>query len=181
MAHLILPHRVENLAATDPHAEAARFATENCPPAQLRPDASTLADPPGNTHAFALRFQATIADMARQCSVGGGIMRIKVGVQGRLVVGPAGAGGGQVDVPLRYAVVKEGAEPKTVVSKLHRLAVAVPDGQANVPFTHVDSEVAFPVPADRDLDAYIVYVGFDPIGEKQPTKRSTGRSTGPRR
>lgn len=177
----ILPRRVET-PAPDPAAEAAKFALENCPPVNVRQGAATLILPPNNTDAFSLRYQGTIGELARECRLEGGIMRIRVGMQGRVLVGPAG-GSGQVDVPLRYAVVKEGIEPKTVVSKFHRLAVAVPDGQPNVAFTHVDNDVAFPLPADRDLDAYVVYVGFDPVGEKpQPAKRQANRpGAAPRR
>ena len=170
----ILPPRVEAPAA-DPAAEAAKFALENCPPVNVRQGAATLTIPPNNADAFSLRYQGTIGELARECRLEGGIMRIRVGMQGRVLVGPAGSSG-QVDVPLRYAVVKEGVEPKTVVSKFHRLAVAVPAGQPNVGFTYVDNDVAFPMPADRDLDAYVVYVGFDPIGEKpQPAKKPANR------
>lgn len=167
----ILPQRVD-APQTDPNARAVEFANENCPQVDVRQGASTFTLPPGTTEAFALRYQGTIAELARECSVAGGVMRIKVGVQGRVLVGPAATGGGQIDMPLRYAVVKEGAEPKTVVSKFHRVGVTVPDGQPNVAFTHVDNDVAFPLPPDFDLSAYIVYVGFDPIGDKQqPAKK----------
>ena len=40
-------------------------------------------------------------------------MTMKVGVEGRVLLGPAG-GPGQVDIPLRMAVVQEGPAPKTV-------------------------------------------------------------------
>jgi hypothetical protein len=87
------------------------------------------------------------------------------------LVGPAG-GPGQVEIPLRYAVVREGPEPKTVVSKFSKVAVAIPEGKQNVLFTHVDNDVAFPMPPGIDIEAYVVYVGFDPIGEKQqPAKK----------
>ena len=44
-------------------------------------------------------------------------------------------------------------------------------------FTHVDSDIAFPLPRPLGLiDAYVVYVGFDPLGaqpekKKPPVKR----------
>lgn len=169
MTDFILPRRVATTPA-DPNAAAIEFANENCPPVDVRQGASTFTIPPGSADAFSLRYQGTIAEMARECRVAGGIMRIKVGVQGRVLVGPAG-GGGQIEVPMRYAVVKEGPEPKTVISKFYRIGVSVPDGQPNVPFAHVDDDVAFPLPPDNDLAAYVVYVGFDPIGDKPPAKK----------
>ena len=88
-------------------------------------------------------------------------MTMKVGVQGRVLLGPAG-GPGQVDVPLRVAVVQEGPNPKPIVSKFYRLAVDVPPGQTAVPFVHVEQDVTFPMPRPGVLDTYVVYVGFDP-------------------
>ena len=58
------------------------------------------------------RYQVTIGQTARECAALGGVMTMKVGVQGRVLLGPAG-GPGQVDIPLRMAVVQEGTNPKT--------------------------------------------------------------------
>ena len=51
-----------------------------------------------------LRYQLSFGQTARECSVQGETLNIKVGVQGRVILGPLGAPG-PVDVPLRYAVV----------------------------------------------------------------------------
>jgi hypothetical protein len=151
-------------------AAIAGVANNTCPPLNVRTGASTLVVPPGNTEAFSLRYQGSLGDMARECTVSGGIMHMRIGIQGRVLVGPAG-GPGTVDIPLRFAVVKEGPEPKTVVSKLDKLQVAVPEGQQNVLFSHVDSEVAFPMPPDLEIETYVVYIGFDPLAEKQQPKK----------
>ncbi len=145
-----------------------------CPGVDIRPGASTLTIPPGggDSSALTLRYQGTIGQMARACSVvGGTTMRMKVGVQGRIILGPAG-GPGKLELPLRYAVVHEGPEPKTIVTKFYKVAVTVPDAQPSVPFMHIDEDITFPMPKDNDLDFYVVYVGFDPTGEKpQPAKK----------
>ena len=49
-----------------------------------------------------VRYQLTITQLARQCMLAGPTIRMKVGVQGRVIVGPAGAPS-QVEVPIRYA------------------------------------------------------------------------------
>ena len=110
--------------------------------------------------------------MARECKVTDGVMRIKVGIQGRILLGPAG-GPGALEVPLRYAVVQEGPEPKTIVSKFYKVPVTIPEGRPNVPFMHIDEDVSFPMPTQSEaIMSYVVYVGFDPIGEKQqPAKK----------
>ena len=160
-------------------AAVANIADTICPPVDVRAGASTLTVPPGSSDALALRYQGSLGELARECNVSGGVMRMKIGIEGRVLVGPAG-GPGQLDVPLRYAVVKEGPEPKTVVSKFSKIQVAIPEGRPNVLFTHVDSDIAFPMPPGLDIEAYVVYVGFDPAGDKQqPAKKPPARS--PRR
>ena len=155
-------------------ASVATIAESSCPTVDVRQGASTLTVPPGGADAFSLRYQGSIGELARECKVAGGVMRIKVGIEGRVLVGPAGAPG-QIEIPLRYAVVKEGAEPKTVVSKFTKFPVTIPAGQQNVIFTHVDSDIAFPMPPGLDIEAYVVYVGFDPIGDKPPPKKPAAR------
>ena len=75
----------------------------------------------GEPSALDLRYQGTIVRTARECRVSAGIMTMKVGIEGRVITGPAG-GPGTVDVPLRIAVVQEGINPKTIVSKFVHIA-----------------------------------------------------------
>lgn len=144
----------------------------DCPGVDVRQGASTLAisAPGAEAGPMTTRYQVTIAQTARECAALGGVMTMKVGVQGRILLGPAG-GPGQIDIPLRMAVVQEGPQPKTVVSKFYRLAVAVPPGQLNVPFVHVEQDLTFPLPRGAELDAYVVYVGFDPQSLNQKPER----------
>ena len=118
------------------------------------------------------RYQVTIGQTARECAALGGVVTMRVGVQGRVLLGPAG-GPGQVDVPLRLAVVQEGPEPKPIVSKFARLTVAVPPGQTAVPFVHVEQDLTFPMPRGNLIEAYVVYVGFDPAPAKPERKQKT--------
>ena len=134
-----------------------------CPGVTVRQGASTLAitEPGAEAGPMTTRYQVTIAQVARECAALGGVMTMKVGVEGRVLLGPAG-GPGQIDIPLRMAVVQEGTIPKTVLSKFYKCAVAIPPGQTNVPFVHIEQDLTFPTPRGIDLDSYIVYVGFDP-------------------
>jgi hypothetical protein len=146
----------------------------NCPPVEIRQGASTLTiGPTGENTTMALKYQGTFVRAARDCSVVGSDMVIKVGVQGRIIVGPAG-GPGEVQVPLRIAVVEEvpgGFKP--IVTKLIRIPVTVAPGQGNVVFTHVEPGMSFPLPTPAStLDDYIVYVGFDQLAvEAQDTAK----------
>jgi hypothetical protein len=117
-----------------------------------------------------LRYQLSFGQTARECAVQGAIMIIKVGVQGRVILGPMG-GPGTVDVPLRYAVVREGPQPKTVVTKFKRISVTVAPDQTHVQFVDIEGGLSFPMPLRSELDAYVVYIGFDEIGDKNEKKR----------
>ena len=143
-----------------------------CPGVEVRAGASTLAinTPGAESGPMNTRYQVTIGQTARECAALGGVMTMRVGVQGRVLLGPAG-GPGQVDVPLRVAVVQEGPEPKPIVSKFARLSVAIPPGQTAVPFVHVEQDVTFPMPRPGVLEAYVVYVGFDPAPAKPERKQ----------
>ncbi len=152
-----------------------------CPGVDVRTGAATLmiGSKPGEVGEPAvldLRYQGTIIRTARECHVNAGVMTMKVGIEGRIITGPAG-GPGTADVPLRIAVVHEGTNPKTIVSKFARIPVTVNNAVDRVTFTHVDSDIAFPMPqVPADIDAYVVYVGFDALGappEKKtpPAKR----------
>ena len=147
----------------NPSTEPGAPAEIDCPGVDVRSGASTLSvtTPGQDAGPMSTRYQASIGETARECAALGGMMTMKVGVQGRILLGPAG-GPGQLDIPLRLAVVREGAEPKTIWSKLYRFNVAIPPGQTAVPFTHVEQDVSFPMPRGSELEAYVVYVGFDP-------------------
>jgi hypothetical protein len=144
----------------------------DCPGVTIRPGASTLAVNAPNTDPSAtnLRYQAMFTQTAREGRLNTGTVTMKVGMQGRVVLGPGG-GPGQLTVPLRYAVVREGVEPKTVWSKLYRVGVEIPSGQGNVPFTHIIEDIAYPFPPGGEIDNYVVYVGFDPAGASEEERR----------
>jgi hypothetical protein len=145
-----------------------------CPSVDVRIGAATLmiGSKPGDGEpsAMDLRYQGSIIRTARECKVSGGVMTMKVGIEGRIITGPAG-GPGNVDVPLRLAVVKEGVTPKPILSKLVRIPVTVAGAIDRVTFTHVDPEISFPMPVPAaDIDSYIVYVGFDSMASPQPKR-----------
>ncbi len=140
----------------------------DCPGVDVRAGGSTLAinEPRVEASPMTLRYQASIGRTARECIGRGNAMTMKVGVEGRIIVGPAG-GPGQMEVPLRYTVVKEGPTPSTIMTKFHRVGVSIPAGAGNVAFSHIDEDITFPVPPGEELWSYVVYVGFDPEGLKQ--------------
>jgi hypothetical protein len=147
----------------------AQQADLNCPLMDIRNGASTLQIPPPNedqNSTMSLKYQGTFVRAARECAAVNQQMVMKVGVEGRIIVGPAG-GPGQVDVPLRIAVVDETtAGTKMITTKFIRIPVTVAPGQGSVDFSHVEEGLSFPMPSAADLDSYVVYIGFDPLAEQ---------------
>jgi len=119
--------------------------------------------PGAENTALSLRYLASFTQTARECILRGNNLTIKVGVQGRVVIGPAGAPG-SISIPLRYALVREGAEPKTLWTKLFMVAVTVPENQLNLPWLHIEEEMSVPRPSGDEIEAYVIYIGFDPEG-----------------
>ena len=154
-----------------PHSPTPTAPDYECPGVDIRAGASTLNIAAKAVEATAgdLRYQLSFGQTARECAVQGTTMSIKVGVQGRVILGPMG-GPGQVDVPLRYAVVREGPQPKTVVTKFKRISITIPSGQTHLPFVDIEEGLSFPLPARSELDAYVIYVGFDEIGDRNEKK-----------
>jgi len=166
-------------ASGDAQAADGSAPDIECPGVMVRTGAATLmiGSKPGEGEpsALDLRYQATIIRTARECQVNSGIMTIKVGIEGRVIIGPAG-GPGSIDVPLRLAVVQEGVNPKTIVSRFASVQVSVANAVDRVPFVHVDPEISFPLPQPlSDIDAYVVYVGFDPAGAQQQKKKPASK------
>jgi hypothetical protein len=156
---------------TQPHSPTPSDPDIECPGVDIRTGASTLniAAKAGQATAGDLRYQLSFGQTARECVVQGGTMSIKVGVQGRVILGPMG-GPGQVEVPLRYAVVREGPQPRTIVTKFKRVPVVVAPDQSHIQFIDIEEGLTFPMPPGSEIDAYIIYVGFDEIGDKNEKK-----------
>jgi hypothetical protein len=134
-----------------------------CPQATVRTGAATWQIPAG-VSAPNVRYQATLGQIERECALLGQTVTAKVGIEARLLVGPKG-GPGRVNVPVRIALVQEGPQPKSLWTKFYSVSVEVPASQSQVTFGQVEDDLTFPLPADRDISRYVIYVGFDPKGE----------------
>src|SRR6185437_10733700 len=100
----------------------------------IRSGAATLTSSanPAEPTAMNMRYQVTIGTTARECHLlPGNVVSMKIGMQGRVILGPEGAPG-PVNVPIRFAVVREGIDPRPIVTKLDRVSVDVPPNDTNV-------------------------------------------------
>ena len=108
------------------------------------------------------------------------MVNIRIGIEGRVILGPAG-GPGQVSIPLRYALVSETLNSsKPIWSKLQVINVDIPPQTAHANFTHIAEDLTVPIPSASELENWVIYIGFDPAGAQLEQKRRPARPA-PRR
>ena len=106
-----------------------------------------------------VRYQFSLFNVGRECSMSGGRIALKVGASGRVLLGPAGSPG-RFDVPIRIVIYSEVSQ-KPVESKLYRVSASVPAGQTGAPFEFASDNLVVPGQNGR---AYSIKVGFDGKG-----------------
>lgn len=144
-------------------AKATTVRSENCPQIEIQAGtgAYRIFEKGLEDQALGLRYQASVAETARECSMLGAETAMRIGIQGKVLVGPKG-GPGKIEVPLRIAVVDDKNQP--VYSKAYRIPVEIAAGQTQASFTHVEEGVLVPASANY----YRVLVGFDDKAVKAP-------------
>ncbi len=148
----------EEIAAASPALPA--IATE-CPPIKVRAGAEALYyygnGAVGNPKD--LQYQAVIDKQSRNCVVSNGLITVKMGVVGRLMLGPNG-NQQNVNLPLRFAVERDSTP---LFSELYQIPVAVtPPAQSN-DFVKVVDNVQIPYVTGDDIT---IWVGFDTAAKK---------------
>lgn len=144
----------DQIAAASPALPA--IATE-CPPIKVRPGAEAVyyygKGQIGNPRD--LQYQAVIDKQSRNCVVSNGLITVKMGVVGRLLLGPAG-NQTSVELPLRFAVERN--DSTALYSELYKIPVTVtPPAQAG-DFVKVVENIQIPYVTGDDIT---IWVGFD--------------------
>lgn len=130
------------------------IATE-CPPIRIREGAEFYRSYTGNraSDPRALRYQGVLDRVSRNCVVSNGLITVRMGAAGRVIMGPSGSEG-NVSVPVRFAVQRDGL---AVFSQRYDLSVAATSGSANE-FAHTVENVAIPYVGGESIT---IWVGFD--------------------
>jgi hypothetical protein len=125
-----------------------------------------------------LRYQYALGDTARECALEGDQLAIKIGVAGKVLLGPAGSPGG-FSVPVRMAVLCE-RDNQPIVSKLYRAAVTVAAGETQADFTIVSEPLRVPFIQDHAEDDYTIKAGIDEgaSADKPAAKHAKPRKPG---
>lgn len=146
--------RVAGGAVVEPNAAGfVPLAPEDafCPPVGVMEGGSAIqayaGDPSGG--ATALRSQVTIGQLAREClAQSDGTTLVKVGVQGRALLGAQGSAG-RYDVPVRI-VVRQG--DRIIANRVRRTAVQIPSGDSQATFAVVEEGIVVPASAAQDFE-----------------------------
>ena len=110
-----------------------------------------------------VRYQFSMGDVVRECSRVGDQLVVKVGIEGRALLGPKGSAGG-FTAPVRVAVRRERDET-AIASKLYQVPVSIGAGDANAPFSIVTDPISVPFLSAQANTDYTIVVGFDPRGD----------------
>jgi hypothetical protein len=134
----------------------------DCPVLEVSPNGAALRDVAGGAEAGgqALRHQVSITRLARECKDAGANINMKLGVEGSVLLGPAGSPG-TFKVPL---VFEARLKDKVVASRRETVSVTIPPDQERAFYSTVLSD--FIIPKDNDVD---VYVGLSQGGDTQLT------------
>ena len=132
------------------------IATE-CPPIKVRAGGEALFKYTDNSRPDPrqLNYQAIIDKQSRNCVVSNGKITVKMGVVGRLLLGPAG-NISDATLPLRFAVERDGV---AVFSEKYEIPVAITPPDQSGEFVKVVEGVEIPYLTG---DQITIWVGFDP-------------------
>lgn len=134
-----------------------------CPPMTVSAGGAAMRQ--GATEGDSVRLQLSLGQIARECSNVGldGSFTLKVGVEGRALLGPAGRPG-TFNVPITVTV---NSDEKPFVTRNLRTSVAIPAGQDSGQFILIDEGIR--VPGGRsDLE---IQVGFSAGGGTARARR----------
>ena len=128
-----------------------------CPPIEI--DEGGAAARVGGPDNAAVRYQFAISQTARECApLPDNRFSLKVGVSGRLLIGPAGKPGAY-SAPLRVTVHDENTK-KDAFTKVYKVEASVPDN-GDAPFDLVTEPIVLPMTRTELADDYTLTVGFD--------------------
>ena len=131
------------------------IATE-CPPIKVRPGGEALffygKGKVGDPHA--LNYQAVLDKQSRNCVASNGLITVKMGVVGRVLLGPSGSQA-KVDVPIRFVVERDGV---AMYSEKYEIPTTINSSSQSGEFVKVVENVAIPYTGGENIT---IWVGFD--------------------
>ncbi len=122
--------------------------------------------------AAALRNQITLGQLARECTgQPDGTTMVRVGVEGRALLGAGAGSGGTFNVPV-HVVLKRGE--RVIASRVRTASVSIPAGDTQGSFVIVEEGLLVPA---ADAQTFDIEVGLGGAGATA-TERRKGRKRG---
>jgi hypothetical protein len=149
--------------------------TLDCP--EIRVPSGEASLRVGGQESTSVRHQFSVGDVARECGVVGKQLTIKVGVKGRVVLGPAGSPG-SYSAPLRIGIRQQQGE-NIVVSKVFTVGATISPGTTGADFIVVTEPFAVPFTTEHAGDDYEVVVGFGKDSKSAPVEKHKRRQAHP--
>lgn len=136
----------------------------DCPEILVDTGTASLRVPAGAENS-SVRYQLSLGDMARECSIEGDRILIKVGVEGAAVLGPSGAPGSYSGT-LRISARRQKNED-IIDSKSYRVSATIASGATRGEFRVISDALAVPYLGPQAADDYEILVGFEGGGERE--------------
>lgn len=133
-----------------------------CPALDILENAAGYRGSGSGAQASQVTYQASITSSVRECIFEGNQLRLRIGVEGRVLLGPGGRPGA-FTIPLRV-VVKRRAD--IVTQRFNRITVTVPAGETYAEFAVVEENITVPTSEIDPADEFDVYVGLDASGQQ---------------
>jgi len=148
------------LGSANPPPAPAATTEIDCPRVEIQPGTSSiqLFERGKDGDAHSLRYQASFGNLARECSDQGSEIGVRIGLTGRVIVGPKGTTGNSLPLPIRVALVDTDSNPK--ISRLFNISAAIPSGQTNVDFQLIEDLGSVPK-SETGFSRWRILVGFD--------------------
>lgn len=124
----------------------ARF----CPNVSLREGTAILTRKAGDD----VEYVASVTDTTRDCRIVDGKLRMKIGIAGRVMPGPA-ATDRAVSLPIRIAILNG---EDVIYSRLGKTNVQVTPNAGAQTFVYVDEAIAIDQASARSI---VIYAGYD--------------------
>jgi len=134
-----------------------------CPSVQILDGTAALRAESG----AGVRHQFSVVQTARECRAEGSNIIIKMGVEGRALLGPSGSPG-SFTVPVRF-VAKRG--DKVIASKLVRQNVTIPSGDTQATFIAIEEGMSVPKAGAAELELFVGLDGSGGAAERPARKK----------
>jgi hypothetical protein len=133
-----------------------------CPSVTVAENGAAYRNTPAT--ASSVNFQASLINTARECAFQGNQVSIRVGIEGRLLLGTNGKPG-TYSVPVKIQVKRRN---DVVMQRFAQVSVTIPSNDTQAEFAHIEERITVPISETDPGDEYDVYVSLDSSGAKAP-------------